>query len=241
MAEGRQGFVKFFGQGTDRSPRGRSVLDAVRTSGSYRFCTYPGGRRPRAVRDGDLMFMGQLVGAPNDIVVYGRAIARRYEEGRDDAGAEELARRPWLERWPHFIRVHDLEFVDGALGDGLSLNELMDELGPYALGPTAENADRGVGNVDPRRSIRQAAAIRLSEAGTSWLTEELEGRVQEAREGEDGVTWTTSMPSSADSRAAISERWQASGSRSTQRRAARLSPTKRTIGFRSTRSRTSSV
>ncbi len=50
----------------------------------------------------------------------------------------------------------------------------MDELGAYAFGPTAENADRGVGNVDPRQSIRQAAAIRLSEAGVSWLDEELE-------------------------------------------------------------------
>lgn len=173
MAE-RQGFVKFFGQGTNRSPRGRTVLDAVRTSGSHRLCTYPRGRRPRAVRDGDVMFMGHLVSGPNDIKVYGRATAQRYEEGRDDASAEDIARRPWLERWPHFIRVHDLEFVDGTLGDGISLNELMDELGPYAFGPTAENADRGVGNVDPRQSIRQAAAIRLTEAGRSWLSEELD-------------------------------------------------------------------
>jgi hypothetical protein len=50
----------------------------------------------------------------------------------------------------------------------------MDELGPYAFGPTAENADHEEGNVDPRQSIRQAAAIRLSEAGLSWLNEELE-------------------------------------------------------------------
>jgi hypothetical protein len=169
-----QGFVKFFGQGSNRSPRGRAVLDAAKTSGSHRICTYPRGRRPRAVRDGDVMFMGQLVSGPNDIVVYGRASARAYEEGRDDASAEDIARRPWLERWPHFIRVHDLEFVDGTLGDGVSLAELMDELGAYAFGPTAENADRGVGNVDPRQSIRQAAAIRLTEAGASWLHEELE-------------------------------------------------------------------
>jgi hypothetical protein len=126
------------------------------------------------VRDGDLMFMGQLVRGPNDIVVYGRAVARAYEEGRDDAGAGDVARRPWLERWQHFIRVQEAEFVDGTLGDGVSLGELMDELGAYAFGPTAENADRGVGNVDPRQSIRQAAAIRLSEAGASWLGEELE-------------------------------------------------------------------
>jgi len=67
-----------------------------------------------------------------------------------------------------------MEFVDGTLGDGVSLGELMDELGAYAFGPTAENADRGIGNVDPRQSIRQAAAVRLTEAGTSWLEEELE-------------------------------------------------------------------
>jgi hypothetical protein len=118
--------------------------------------------------------MGHLVSGPNDILVYGRAVARGYEEGRDDAGAEEIARRPWLQRWPHFIRVRGLEFIDGTLGDGVSLGELMDELGAYAFGPTAENADRGIGNVDPRQSIRQAAAIRLAEAGTSWLEEELE-------------------------------------------------------------------
>lgn len=121
------------------------------------------------------MFMGHLVSRPNEIKVYGRAVARAYVEGRDDAGVEEIARRPWLERWPHFIRVREMDFVDGTLEDGVSLSELMDELGAYAFGPTAENADRGVGNVDPRQSIRQAAAIRLSEAGTSWLEEELEG------------------------------------------------------------------
>ncbi|MDQ2631478.1 MAG: hypothetical protein M3Y75_11005 [Actinomycetota bacterium] len=120
------------------------------------------------------MFMGHLVGGPNDILVYGRGIARAYEEGRDDASPEDVAERPWLARWPHFIRVHDVEFVDGTLGDGVSLGELMDELGPYAFGPTAENAERGSGNVDPRQSIRQAAAIRLAPAGLSWLSDALE-------------------------------------------------------------------
>ena len=145
------------------------------------------------MRDGDVMFMGHLVNRPNDIKVYGRAVARAYEEGRDDASAEDIARRPWLERWPHFIRVQGMEFVDGTLGDGVSLGELMDELGAYAFGPTAENADRGIGNVDPRQSIRQAAAIRLSEAGTSWLSEELElafGRFGKVRAEEAaGLDW----------------------------------------------------
>jgi len=169
----RQGFVKFFGQASDRSPRERPIADVVRTSGSHRICTYPLGRRPRAVRDGDLMFMGRLVRGPNDILVYGWGIASAYEEGRDDASPEDVERRPWLTRWPHFIRVHDVQCVDGTLENGVSLGELMEELGPYAFGPTAENMDRGRGNVDPRQSIRQAAAIRLAPAGLSWLSDQL--------------------------------------------------------------------
>jgi hypothetical protein len=125
------------------------------------------------------MFMGHLVRGPNDILVYGRGIARAYEEGWGDASPEDVALRLGLARWSHFIRVHDVEFVEGTLANGVSLSELMDELGPYAFGPTAENADRGIGNVDPRKSLRQAAAIRLSEAGASWLGEELEGRFRE--------------------------------------------------------------
>ncbi len=170
------------------------MADAVRASGSHRICTYPRGRRPRAVRDGDVMFMGHLVKGPNEIVVYGRAVARAYVEGRDDAGPEEIASRPWLERWPHLVRVHDAEFIDGTLGDGIPLGELMDELGAYAFGPTAENADRGFGNVDPRQSIRQAAAIRLSEAGASWLGEEL-GRAFRRR----GKVEAERMPASTGS------------------------------------------
>jgi len=86
-----------------------------------------------------------------------------------------------------------MEFLDGTLGDGVSLGELMDELSAYAFGPTEENADRGVGNVDPRQSIRQAAAVRLTEAGTSWLEEELElafGKFGKVRAEEvPGLDW----------------------------------------------------
>src|SRR6187455_341803 len=74
-------FVKFFGRADERFSRRGLVPDVVRRSGSHRICTYPRGRRPRQVRDGDSMFMGHLVKGPNDIVVYGRAVAWAYEEG----------------------------------------------------------------------------------------------------------------------------------------------------------------
>jgi hypothetical protein len=171
--EARQGFVKFFGESEARAGRDLTVLEELRRVGSHWAGTYPAGRRPRAPRDGDVMFMGRLVRVPNDTRIYGRAIALAHEEGRDDATPEDIARRPWKAKWPHYIRVHHGEYLAGTMEDAVSLAELMDELGPYAFGPTAENADRGSGNVDPRKSIRQAAAIRLSEAGLSWLNEEL--------------------------------------------------------------------
>jgi len=62
-----------------------------------------------------------------------------------------------------------------------------------------------------------------------------------AQPGSGGRRSVTSKPCSAASRAAISERWQASGSRSTQSRAAWLPPIQRPTSSRSARSRTCSV
>ena len=101
------------------------------------------------------MFMSRLVHSPNDTMIFGRAIGRRYEEGRDDASASDLARRPWKKDWPHYIRVHDGEFLSGTMENGVSLAELMDELGPLAFGSTTENLESGTGNTDPRKAIRQ--------------------------------------------------------------------------------------
>jgi len=174
FAEPRRGFVKFFGEATNRAPRDYPVLEELRRGGAHWACTYPVGKRPRAPRDGDVMFMGRLVHSPDDTMIYGRAVAVRYEEGRDDASAEDLELRPWKKDWPHYIRVHHGEFLDAPVGEGVSLREMMDELGAHAFGPTEENLENESGNIDPRMSIRQAAAIRLSPVGLSWLNEQLE-------------------------------------------------------------------
>ena len=131
-----------------------------------------------SVEDGAVMFMSRLVHSPNDTMIYGRAIGQRYEEGRDDASPADLAKRPWKKDWPHYIRVRDGEFLDGTMGDGVSLVELMDELGPHAFASPSENLESGSGNTDPRMSIRQSAAVRLAPAGIDWLNERLEHAFQ---------------------------------------------------------------
>ncbi|HEX3240527.1 MAG TPA: phospholipase D family protein [Solirubrobacterales bacterium] len=177
--EPRQGFVKFFGKSDNRAPRSYPVLEELKSGGCHWACTYPRNKRPTSVPDGAVMFMSRLVHSPNDTMIFGRAIGRRYEEGRDDASASDLAKRPWKKDWPHYIRVHDGEFLAGTMENGVSLAELMDELGPLAFGSTTEHLESGTGNTDPRRAIRQAPAARLGPAGLEWLSERLELAFQE--------------------------------------------------------------
>lgn len=177
--EPRQGFVKFFGKSDNRAPRDYSVLEELERGGCHWACTYPRNRRPTSVPYGAVMFMSRLVHSPNDTMIFGRAIGRRYEEGRDDASASDLAKRPWKKDWPHYIRVHDGEFLAGTMENGVSLAELMDELGPLAFGSTTEHLQSGTGNTDPRKAIRQHPAVRLAPAGLEWLSERLELAFQE--------------------------------------------------------------
>jgi len=171
-------FVKFFGRAGTRTASDAAVLDVLERTGAHWAGTYPAGRRPRSVRDGDRMFPAQLVARRGvaDIAVFGRALALAYVEGRDDASPQDLARRPWKARWPHYVRVRDGEFLAGTLADAVSLGELMDALGPEAFWSTQRNALAGRGNVDPRAAYRQQPAVRLSHEGREWL----EARLDEA-------------------------------------------------------------
>ncbi len=169
-----QGFVKFFGTSRDRFELSESIFDEVDTSGCYFACNYPANKRPRAVKDGAVMFLARLTKNPIDIVIFGRAVGKHYEEGSDDASAEDIAKRSWKVDWPHYIRVHNAEFIDGPFSNGIPLSELMKALGSQCFAATARNVAAGHGNTEPRRAFNQQAAVELTPAGIVWLTDRLE-------------------------------------------------------------------
>ena len=90
------------------------------------------------------------------------------------ASAEETKRRDWLTQWPYLVRVHDPQFIDGTLGNGVALSVLMDELGPVCFESTKCRVRAGEQNVDPRRSVRQKADVELSDEGFAWMTQRFE-------------------------------------------------------------------
>ena len=173
VSEVEQSFVKFLGEGSNRAELDRPVLLEVERSGCHWAAAYPRDKRPRSVLDGAILFMGRLVGG-NDIVIFGRAVALAYVDGRDDATPSDIAVRNWKEDWPHYIRVHHADFVAGTLHNGVRLSQLMNELQADAFGSTQANAVRGEGNVNPRGAYRQQAAVRLSREGFEWMNARLE-------------------------------------------------------------------
>lgn len=171
--EADQGFVKFFGEGHNRENPELAVIEEVKRAGCHWACSYPRGKRPRQVRDGAVMFMGRLVRNPVDTLIFGRAIGMKYVEGRDDATQAEIDRRDWKAKWPRYIRVHDAEFINGKLSDGISLAELMDRFGAESFAPTSRHARAGVGNTNPRTAFSQQPAVELTPIAISWLNAQL--------------------------------------------------------------------
>ena len=173
-----QSFVKLFGSSSDIAPRFKTTLAAVHRAGNHAVCAFPAGRRPRQVQDGAIIFMGRLVDDPRDYMIYGRAIAKRHEEGTDDATERDIRIRDWRQEFPHYIRVNRAEFMGGTLAQGVSLNELMDVLSVEAFEATMRNWVAGRGNTDPRRSIGPQPAVLLTARAAEWIDKSLEERYE---------------------------------------------------------------
>jgi hypothetical protein len=191
--DAERAFVKFLGEGDNRAERSMSVLEEVKRAGCHWTCAWPKGKRPRRVADGDVVFMGRLVKQPDDVIVFGRAIGVKHQEGRDDATPAEVQARSWKAKWPHYVRVHHAQFLAGSMSVGVSLGELMATLKAKAFASTKRNAALGVGNTNPRVAFRQQAAVELSEEGFRWLSIRLEKAFAEhgtiPKSVLDGLDW----------------------------------------------------
>ncbi|MEX2205251.1 MAG: phospholipase D family protein [Myxococcota bacterium] len=174
VAGASQAFVKFLGEGNNRVPLSFPVLEEIRSSGCHWALGYPTRKRPSGVDAGALMFIGRLTENPNDTRVFGRAIAMQHIRGRDDATSSDIECRPWKKNWPRYVRVHHAEFVNGSMGNGVSLNLLMDELRARSFATTLRHATKGEGNTNPRKAYLQQPAVEISAEGIAWLLDRLE-------------------------------------------------------------------
>ena len=180
VADAEQAFVKFLGEGHNRVViSSYTTIEEIKETRCHWAVPYPAKKRPRSVKDGAVMFIARLTKEPNDIRIFGRAIAMKHDPDRDNASPEDIALCSWKEQWRRYIRVHHAEFVAGTMENGISLNELMDTLGSDSFASTQRNAERGAGNTDPRRAYMQQPAVKLTRQGLSWLGEQLQAAFDE--------------------------------------------------------------
>ena len=179
QANPARAFVKFVGTSSSRFLLTDPVFYLLEYSGTHWAVCYPKNKRPRNVKDGDVVFIGALTkGSENDIRIYGRAIAMAHDDDRDTATPEEIRKRKRKKDFPAYIRVHHAEFLAGTLENCVSLYQLMNDLDSDSFASTQGNAARGDGNTNPRRAYMQQPAVQLSDRGFDWL----EDRLQEAFE-----------------------------------------------------------
>jgi hypothetical protein len=119
------------------------------------------------------MFMSRLVDS-NDILIYGRGIGMAYRPGRDDATPGDIKKRDWKAHWSRYIRVRDVEFVNGALAECVSLNDLMTKLGPSSFVSTKERYQRGERNIRLRATYARKAQVQLTPEAIAWLNDQLD-------------------------------------------------------------------
>lgn len=170
-------FCKFSASSSDRPSGTKLVEDWIKdcdfTIGGF----YPKNKRPRIVRDGDVMFPAVLCADPRDIFVIGRAYALKYVEGDDDATETDKAAqyKDWKNKWPHFIRFRDGEYLDGAISAGVSLNALMAKFGSDSFVTSRVRAKKDSGFA-PQKSLRQQAAVRVTYEAAQWINAQLDAR-----------------------------------------------------------------
>lgn len=162
-------FVKFFGTAENRYSQEVTIESELVRSGCHWACGY--SRRPHNVKHGSVVFMARLM--DNDTTIFGRAIAFPHRPGSDDATKEDIRVRDWREHWPYYARVLHPEFVAGTFSNGVSLFELMNDLGADTFVTTQRNRRDGLGNTNPRASLRRQPSMALTETAYQVLSDRL--------------------------------------------------------------------
>ena len=141
------------------------------------------GKQPWMVQDGGLAFMGFLTqkdNGRNDVRVFGRGIVDAYRQGRDYASDGDIALRPWKKDWPFYVRVNASQFLDGRLGDGVSIYELMDDEGAWIWETMLDHLRAGE-KVNPPDALKNRSLVRLSAFGYQRLNERFDAAADRAK------------------------------------------------------------
>lgn len=173
-----QAFVKFLGSSRESDggsvPLSCPIIEEIERAGCHWAVCSP--KKPRQVQEGAVMFIARRVNQyqGTDYKIFGRAIARKYIDGRDDETGKDKKRYWWKKKYCRYIRVYDSLFVRGTMENGVSFSAMMDDLKFNSFASTQRRAAQGEKNINPRTSYMRQPHVELSKEGFDWINCRLE-------------------------------------------------------------------
>lgn len=162
-------FIKFFGDTDSRAPMTYSIKEELKKALCHYACGFPENKKPRRFKDNDVIYMARITTNPNDFAIFGRAYSIKYNEVRDIATENEKLQCPWKNKWPVYLRLKNGVFLDGAMGDCVSLYDLIDTFDYNSFQTTLDRYNRGERNINPYGSLMQQPYVRLTQLSAQWL------------------------------------------------------------------------
>lgn len=162
-------YIKFFGTANNRVSLSYSIRTEIDRALCHYACGFSKNKKPRQIQDGDIIYMARMTREPWDYAIFGKAVAKKFVDVRDQATQGEILERPWKANWPIYLRVTNPVFIDGSLGDCVLLYDLIKALDYESFPSTKARYISGERNINPSKSLSQQAYVKLTTAAVEWL------------------------------------------------------------------------
>ncbi len=171
-----QTFVKWLGTGHDRASLQTEIFDIIEDSGcNYAVCF---SHHPKRYNDHDQIFISMMTDTL-DYAIYGRAKAYAHDPARDIASDNERTEIGWKKDWPYYIRIHDIEFLQGNLINCPMLyRDVVNKLDYDSFQSTQKRHLEGESEINTKRSLRQKQDVRLTPLGALLLNKVFEKSIK---------------------------------------------------------------
>lgn len=166
-------WIKFEGIAEEREdPEAQYSLFAPKGFPNGITC-FPRNKRPVGIKEGDCIYLAvvtQDTEGNNTPVIVGRATTYGYEEG-NMATDDMIKQTEWMERFPAYIRVKEIEYLMTAQKNGISLIHLLTTLGTDMY-PTT------VGTAKPYPELRamhyRRSHMRITTAAAAYIDKQFD-------------------------------------------------------------------
>jgi len=161
-------WLKFEGIAKEREdPEAQYSLFAPKSFPNGITC-FPRYKRPTGIQDGDRIYLAVITqdsDGNNTPVIIGRATTYGYEEG-NIATDEMIKQAEWMERFPAYIRIKEIEYLLTSQKNGISLVHLLTTLGTDMY-PTTVGTDKPYPEL--RAMHFRRSHMRITEAAGAYI------------------------------------------------------------------------